>query len=63
MVMPYKVLISRSVKTVPRNCDECVSEGDGEKMGKEKIKDKVEYFVFKFYCWFYPQFGVLKCAI
>lgn len=45
MVMPYKVLISKSVKTVPRNCDECVSEGDGEKMGKEKIKDKVEYFV------------------
>lgn len=31
---------------MPGNCDVCVSEGDGEKkMGKEKIKDKVEHFV------------------
>lgn len=45
MVIPCNVLISRSVKTQPRNCDVCVSGGDGEKkMGKGKIKDKVEYF-------------------
>lgn len=40
MVMPCNVLISGSVKAVPRKGDVCVSERDGEnKMGKEKIKN------------------------